>query len=148
MTDSILVLDASVAVSALFPNPMQECCRELIRTFGDMQPIVPTLWAYETLSAITKAVHFNLVSTEEGRQYLDDLRLLPIQMISPDPDLIQSAYNWTLKLNRAAAYDSIYIALAETLACPFWTADKRLIHSLGDALPNSIHWIGELKRDQ
>jgi predicted nucleic acid-binding protein len=29
-------------------------------------------------------------------------------------------------LNRVAAYDSFYLALAERLDAPFWTADQRL----------------------
>jgi predicted nucleic acid-binding protein len=33
---------------------------------------------------------------------------------------------WTLRLNRAAAYDSFYLALAERLGCNLWTADRRL----------------------
>ncbi len=31
-----------------------------------------------------------------------------------------------VRLNRAAAYDSFYLALAESLGCELWTADQRL----------------------
>jgi predicted nucleic acid-binding protein len=33
---------------------------------------------------------------------------------------------WTRRLNRAAAYDSFYLAVAESLGCELWTADQRL----------------------
>ena len=36
------------------------------------------------------------------------------------------AYDWTLRLRRAAAYDSFYLALAETLGVDLWTTDRRL----------------------
>ena len=47
-------------------------------------------------------------------------------MIPPDALLAQAAFEWTLRLNRAAAYDRFYLALAETLGCELWTADTRL----------------------
>jgi predicted nucleic acid-binding protein len=35
-----------------------------------------------------------------------------------------------VKLNRAAAYDCFYLAIAEALGADFWTADQRLYRSL------------------
>ena len=35
--------------------------------------------------------------------------------------------------NRAAAYDSFYLALAEGLDCELWTADERLHNAAGVA---------------
>jgi len=34
-----------------------------------------------------------------------------------------------------AAYDAHYLALAQHLACDFWTDDQRLLRSLAGALP-------------
>jgi predicted nucleic acid-binding protein len=42
-------------------------------------------------------------------------------------------------LNRAAAYDSFYLALAETLQCELWTADRRLRSAID--LP-WVRWAG------
>ncbi len=33
---------------------------------------------------------------------------------------------------RAAAYDSFYLAAAETLGCELWTADRRLVNDRGN----------------
>ena len=41
-----------------------------------------------------------------------------------------SAFAWTRRLNRAAAYDSFYLALAEGLQCDLWTADRRLFNAV------------------
>ncbi|MFQ5613908.1 MAG: type II toxin-antitoxin system VapC family toxin [Anaerolineae bacterium] len=43
-------------------------------------------------------------------------------------------------MKRAAAYDSYYLALAETLGCELWTADRRL-HNIVD-LP-WLHWVSD-----
>ena len=53
MTDSFIVLDASVAVKAILPNSLQAHCMALIQTFAEVQPAAPALWAHETTSAIT-----------------------------------------------------------------------------------------------
>jgi predicted nucleic acid-binding protein len=42
---------------------------------------------------------------------------------------VELAYDWTLRLKRAAACDSFYLALAETLHCELWTADQRLANA-------------------
>lgn len=34
---------------------------------------------------------------------------------------------WLLRLDRAAAHDSFYLALAEELECDLWTADRHLV---------------------
>jgi len=47
-------------------------------------------------------------------------------------------------LKCAPAYDSYYLALAETLEAEFWTADKPLFNAVGNAGPAGLHWIGEI----
>lgn len=51
-----VVVDASIAIKAILPNPLQAHCRALIATFVEVQPIAPALWAHETTSAIAKTV--------------------------------------------------------------------------------------------
>lgn len=45
------------------------------------------------------------------------------------------ALELTVLHNLPAAYDAHYVALAEQLACAFWTDDQRLLHTLGGVLP-------------
>jgi predicted nucleic acid-binding protein len=65
--EKLLVLDASVAIKAILPNPLQGNCRALVETFAEIQPVSPALWAYETTSAISKTVHFGQITEAEGR---------------------------------------------------------------------------------
>ena len=54
---------------------------------------------------------------------------LGIELIVPDQEHIRKAFTWTRQLNRIAAYDSFYLALAESLDCELWTADKKLVNA-------------------
>ena len=55
-------------------------------------------------------------------------------LLPPDPYLVRAAFDWTMRLERAAAYDSFYLALAETLGCPLWTADRHLHNAVEQPL--------------
>ena len=144
MTDSLVVIDASAAIKAILPNPLQAHCLALVQTFAEVQPVAPALWAYETTSAIAKAFHFGEITESEARRALEKLDTLGVRLFVPDVDQNRAAFDWTLKLKRAPAYDSYYLVLAQALECDFWTADKRLFHALNDAHLGWLHWIEEL----
>jgi predicted nucleic acid-binding protein len=144
MTDGLVIIDASVAIKAILPNPLQGHCRALVQTFIEVQPVAPALWAYETTSAISKAVHFEQLTDSEGRQALEQVDALGVRLFVPDTDQNQIAFDWTVRLKRASAYDSFYLALALELECDFWTADKRLFNALKDMGLDWLHWIEEL----
>ena len=144
MTDKMVVIDASIAIKAILPNPLQGYCRALVQTFADVQPVAPTLWVYETTSAISKAVHFEQLTENEGRQALEQVDALGVRLFVPDLEQNRIAFGWTLRLKRASAYDSFYLALAEALECDLWTADKKLFNALKDDRMDWLHWIEEL----
>ena len=145
MIDDVVIIDASVVIKAILPNPLQGHCRALIQTFTGVQPIAPALWAYETTSAISKAVHFKHLTENEGRQVLEQIDKLGVRLFVPEIDQYRKAFDWTLRLQRASAYDSFYLALADEIECDFWTSDKRLFNALNGAGLNWLHWIEELE---
>jgi predicted nucleic acid-binding protein len=145
MNNSLVVIDASVAVKAILPNSLQGHCLALVQSFAELQPVAPALWAHETTSAIAKTVHFGEITEKEGRQALEKLDTLGVRLFVADGEQNQAAFDWTLRLNRASAYDSYYLVLAEELECDFWTADKRLFNALQDAHLAWVHWIEEMK---
>jgi len=144
MTGGLLVIDASAAVKAVLPNPLQAHCLALVQSFVETQPAAPALWAYETTSAIAKAVHFGEITEKEGHQTLQKLNSLGVRLFIADAEQNLAALAWTLQLKRASAYDSYYLVLAQALECEFWTADKHLFNALQDAHPGWLHWIEEM----
>lgn len=139
--NSSLVVDASFTFKLILPGPYQNRIRALVTQWEEAQYTLytPTLWLYEITSALCKAVHFNVLTPVEGRKALQFAQKLDLQLIHPDDNQTQLAFAWTLRLNRAAAYDSFYLSLAETLAAEFWTADKRLYNAANTPW---VHYIG------
>jgi len=129
---NFLVIDASLMIKLLLPNDQQTHIQQLMSDWHQAQYhfYAPSLWRYETTSAITKAVHFQIVTVFEAQQALELLKNFEIELVIPDANLVDLAVDWTLRLKRAAAYDSFYVALAEQLKTELWTADKRLYHAV------------------
>ena len=144
MNNSLVVIDASVAVKAILPNPQQGHCLALVQSFAEVQPVAPALWAHETTSVIAKTVHFGEITEKEGRQALKKLDVLGVRLYVADIEQNYAAFDWSLRLKRASAYDSYYLVLAEALECNFWTADKRLFNALQDAHLGWVRWIEEM----
>ncbi|MCA9993966.1 MAG: type II toxin-antitoxin system VapC family toxin [Ardenticatenaceae bacterium] len=128
-----LTIDAGIAFKLIAPHPHQQDYINLVTQWhqADYQLCAPTLWAYEITSTFTKMAHFGHLSIANSRESLRLAYQLGIQLVPPDEEQALKAYAWTERLQRAAAYDSFYLALAETLGCELWTIDKRLVNAVG-----------------
>jgi predicted nucleic acid-binding protein len=128
-----LVIDASFAFRLIFPGPHQKRCQTMVTQWQreGYALCAPTLWLYEITSALCKGVHFGQITRDEGQQALTLAQKLGVQLFPPDDAQTTLAFDWTMQPKRAAAYDSFYLALAETLRSELWTADKRLSNSSG-----------------
>lgn len=128
----VAVIDASLAVKAVLPDPLRDSCRHILNNlFQDrFELLAPALWTYETTSAIAKAINLQMLTPEEGRRALGLLQGLGVRICAPDPAQTRDAFEWTLELKRSAAYDCFYLALARERECDFWTADRRLFNSV------------------
>ncbi len=127
-----LVIDAGIAIRAVLPNPQREHIRRKLDDQKAAQTTLyaPGLWGYETISVLTKAVHFKEISITEAQQALSLLRQMGVQAVPVDAELADAAMAWTFRLKRAAAYDSFYLALAQRLDTVLWTTDKRLSNAI------------------
>lgn len=56
--------------------------------------------------------------------------------------MCHSAFDWAEKLGQSKAYDSFYLALAETLRAPLWTADRRLANAARQIGISWVHAVG------
>ena len=99
----------------------------------------PLLW-YELTSALRVQVYRNRMTVEESRAALRTSLALNISPVTPT-DLHLNAWELATRLGRPNAYDSHYLALAETHGCEFWTADMRLYNAVKGQLP----WVRSLQ---
>ena len=66
--------------------------------------------------------------------------------IQEPASLYTDALSIARAIDVAAAYDPIYLALAEVERCDLGTADKRFIRAVGYKSPR-VRWIGELSTE-
>lgn len=138
----LLVLDANVGYHLFVRQPGQSNLQSLLNAelAAGCDFVAPTLWRYEVASTITKALQLKRIKQPEATKALELCLAFPIGLIAPSDELTRAAFQWTLKLKRAAAYDSFYLALAQQLACELWTYDQRLANAVQEPW---VRYIGQ-----
>jgi predicted nucleic acid-binding protein len=141
MSDSLAVVDASITLQLVQAGSLREPCRAAIDDLmtAGTKLVAPMLWAYETTSALCRAVSTGRLTADEGRLALERLGALVVRLIGVSSDQNRRAFDWTLRLQRGAAYDSYYLALARELDCALWTTDARLARAVAEPW---VHCIG------
>lgn len=139
------VVDANLALALVLATPYSDRAQVLWERWASAQAVVfaPDLWAYEVTSALRKAMVITGMLLPEAEARLETLVQLGIRLVPPTPSLDRSALRWASRLEQTVAYDAHYLALAEALACEFWTADGRLAAQLAPEVP-WVHWVGQV----
>ena len=142
MTSALICVDASLTLKLVLAEPDSPVARSLWAEWEerDMDVVSPSLWAYEVTSVICNKVHRGKITSDEGERAFAIIHKLGVRLIVPS-DLHERAWEMAKELNRPAAYDAHYLALAQTLDCEFWTADERLYNAVRDQLP-WVRWLG------
>jgi predicted nucleic acid-binding protein len=141
------VIDANATLGLLLRLPYSQDIDNHMKNWQEEEAelMVPTLWEYECLTGLRRAVAMQLLSSEEANILIGALFGLEFHRISPTLELHQTAMAWSERIGQAKVYDAQYIALAEILSAEFYTADKRLFHSLKSLGVEWVHLIGSLK---
>jgi len=139
---ALICVDASLTLKLVLAEPDSPVARSLWADWEerDMDVVSPSLWAYEVTSVIRNKVHRGKITSDEGERAFAIIHKLGVRLIVL-PDLHERAWEMAKELNRPAAYDAHYLALAQTLDCEFWTADERLYNAVRDQLP-WVRWLG------
>lgn len=143
-TSSIVAIDASLATRIFLPASSSVDAERLLAEWREAgaRVISSMLWLAESVSAIRKAVFARAITGSEGRDALADLLRLGVEPIAIDSDQCRSALQWAERLGQSRAYDGFYLALAEKLSAPLWTADKRLANAARQAGVAWVHSVG------
>jgi predicted nucleic acid-binding protein len=107
----------------------------------DIEPVAPCHLAFEVISDIRNHVYRRAISAEAGQVAFEAFGAQEIALVHPDR-LNGRAWEIAEQYSRPTAYDAHYLALAETLGCELWTADRRLVNSVRGALP-WVRWLGD-----
>jgi len=135
-----MIIDASVLLSAFFPDEAQAQAQAVLRDHasGQVRLKSPTLLSYEVTNAVWQAERRGRISNKQADEILQVTSGLDIELLS---------IHWgeSLPLARRferSAYDAAYLTLAERLGEPFITADERLFNAVHAKL-KWVQWIGD-----
>ncbi|MGE5576405.1 MAG: type II toxin-antitoxin system VapC family toxin [Syntrophothermus sp.] len=141
---SKVCIDACLAVKWLVPEEDSSVALDLLTNWvtTGTQLIAPPLLLFEVFSTIRRLQFKGTLSTDKTRQILLQFKKIKIELPSP-PNLFDEALKLAARYNRPTVYDTSYLALARLVDCEFWTADQRLLNSLGRK-PSRVHHLGEV----
>jgi predicted nucleic acid-binding protein len=122
----LIVVDASVLANVVGDDESDgQRARLEIRNAGDVA--APDLVDVETVAVLRKRWIAGALSDRRFASAVEDLEQLDLDRY-PTLRFMRRAYE--LRTN-VTAYDSTYVALAETLDCELLTADQRLANATG-----------------
>jgi predicted nucleic acid-binding protein len=122
----LIVIDASVLANVVGDDGSDgQRARQEFRDASDVA--APDLVDVETVAVLRKRWIAGTVSDDRFAAAVDDLEQLDLDRY-PTLRFMRRAYE--LRAN-VTAYDSTYVALAETLGCELLTADGRLANASG-----------------
>ena len=123
----MIVLDASAAVELLLATPAGDEVAD--RVVDPAETIhVPHLLSVEVAQVLRRLVGAGEVAPRRAAEALGDLGDLDAERYPHEPFL---ARMFALRGN-LTAYDAVYVALAEALAAPLVTFDRRLSNAPGN----------------
>ena len=135
-----MIVDASVILSAFFPDEEQAQAQALIRehVIGHVDLVAPTLLLYEVINAVVQARRRGRISDEQAENILSSFEGLGIAVRPVD---WRQILPMALRFDRSA-YDAAYLALAEASNQPLVTGDRRMYNAVHAHL-DWVQWIGD-----
>jgi predicted nucleic acid-binding protein len=141
----LVVVDANMAVHAVVATRLSEAVSAAWTELQRRQARVfaPSLWACEVTSAVHLYLADGELDAEEAERALETALSLGVELVEEDAGLCRGAFAWATRLERRAAYDGFYLALAERLGAQLWTADHRLCRCVRQCGVQWVHGVGE-----
>jgi predicted nucleic acid-binding protein len=130
-----MIIDASVLLSAFFPDEAQAQAQALLRDHaaGKSHLKAPSLLLYEVSNATWQAERRGRISSAQVDEILQTVSGLDVELLPVDwGEMLPLAR----RFNRSA-YDAAYLTLAQRTGEPLVTGDKRLFN----AVKNKLDWV-------
>ena len=121
-----VVVDASIAVKWVTDEEDSDVADALLRewAWGDVHMVAATPLIGEAANALHQKIIRAELTEDQAVAAMERFLDLDIEILDA-PELYPRALRITRQLGYGAVYDAIYLALAERLACTYWTADGR-----------------------
>ena len=138
-----MIVDASVILSAFFPDEDQAQAQALIgeHVMKRVELVAPTLLLYEVTNAVVQARRRGRINGEQAEDILTSFEGLGIAL---RPVTWQQILPVALRFERSA-YDAAYLALAEMTGQPLITGDRRLYNAVHEHL-DWVQWVGDYSK--
>ena len=138
----MVVIDASLVVQLLVAEQFSTRAREIADLWRAMgiRMAAPDFIHAEVASALYKKIPAGMISSTLAVELMTKFYEMDIN-IYPASLLHQRAIDLALELRQRMPYDSHYLALAESLNCDFWTADRPFYRAAQPRHPR-VQWIG------
>lgn len=120
----VVVLDASVAIAALFPDEQNAQADAILAQLQFDEAVAPAHWWFETRNALNMAERRGRISWDQVVSFLVKLDHLQVSIV-PLPN--QNAVFTLVRRHRLTFYDAAYLELAKRERCTLATFDRDLI---------------------
>lgn len=142
---SQICLDSGLLLKLLFNEPDSQLAEALWQSWvmNDVQLIAPYLFPFEITAVIQKVTHRGLLDAAMGKKVLKKALEFDVTL-QTFSGIHERAWELATQFSHPTAYDTHYLALAENIGCPFWTADRRLFNAVRHKL-SWVHWLGHFK---
>ena len=135
----LIVVDASLAVKWLLPEEFSTEARALFSQWASQQ--VRMVGVHLLPMEVANTLHRRSVSAGDATRLMANFLRYGVELIC-DPAFHARAIELASELRQGAVYDAHYLALAESLGCEMWTADRRFHRIAADA-SYPVHWVGD-----
>lgn len=138
-----VVVDASLAIKWLVQEDDSHRAHAILQSWvaEDVTRIAPHLMPFEVANALHRRVLRGELDINHSALMLTQLLDSRLEL-HHSPSMHVRAMQLASQLGQGAAYDAHYLALAESIGCELWTADRRFYRAANAVLGN-VRWLGE-----
>lgn len=136
----MICVDASVVVRLVVDGAEGPAAALWDKWLSEREELAaPALLGYEVTNALHRYRVAGHIDARRCAAALDAALALGV-VLHDGSDIHHRALALAVRLRRPSTYDTHYLAVAEKLGAPFWTADQRLYN----AVRETLNWVNVL----